>query len=321
MTLLWQEPYNRIKVRILARGIRMEEQKKKQNKKALFISFLIIGTYMVVEVMGGILTNSLALLSDAGHMLSDTFSLGIALLAFMVSARLADAKRTYGNKRFEILAALLNGLLLIVMSAYIFLEATRRIRKPSEIRTGGMLAISILGLAVNITVALVMHKRGDVKGNLNMRGAFLHVMSDTLGSVGAIASALLVLFCGWTWADPVASMLVAFLILRSGIRLSKEAVHVLMEGSPKGINPEQVVTEILKEERIQSVHDFHLWTITSGFHALTCHAVVSEGFDFKEAGEVLRNVEDSLRDLGIRHATIQLEPESDGETDSLYCTS
>jgi len=291
------------------------------NKKTLLISFLIIGIYMVVEAVGGILTNSLALLSDATHMLSDSLSLGIALLAFIVSAREANKKRTYGNKRFEILAALINGILLIGLAGYIFIEAVERIKNPPAIKIGGMLAISIIGLLVNVLVAYIMHRGGDVEENLNMRGAFLHVLSDMFGSIGAILAAVLMLLFGWAWADPAASLIVAFLVLRSGIRLSRDAVHVLMEGAPKNLEGEKIVAAIVSEEKIKSVHDFHLWTITSGLHALTCHAVVSEEMDFREAGEILKRINHALRKFGIKHATIQLETEHHCREASLFCGS
>ncbi|HEY8395736.1 MAG TPA: cation diffusion facilitator family transporter [Bacilli bacterium] len=298
-----------------------EEHKHHANIKTLLISFIIIGSYMIVEVVGGLLTGSLALLSDAGHMLSDALSLGIALLAFIMSNRFTGEKRTYGNKRFEILAALSNGLLLIGMAGYIFYEAAQRIKSPQEIDTGGMLIISVIGLLVNIFVALIMHRGGDIEENLNMRGAFLHVLSDMLGSIGAILAAILIMSFGWTLANPIASIVVALLVLRSGFHVTKDAVHILMEGVPDKIDIEKVLAAIRSEEKILSVHDFHLWTITSGYYALTCHAVVADEFDFREAGPLLKRIENSLRLLGINHVTIQLETAIHCEADSLYCNA
>src|SRR5699024_4582684 len=186
------------------------------NKKVLLISFLLIASYMLIEAIGGFLTNSLALLADAGHMLSDAISLAIALMAFKLGERLASTRKTYGYKRFEILAALFNGLTLIIIALWIFYEAIQRFANPPEVATTGMLIVSVIGLLVNIVVAWIMMRGADVEENLNMRGAYLHVISDMLGSIGAITAALLIMFFGWGWADPLASVIVAALVLRSG---------------------------------------------------------------------------------------------------------
>lgn len=210
------------------------------NKKTLTISLVIITTYMVVEVVGGFLTNSLALLADAGHMLSDAISLFIALMAFKFSSKIADYSKTYGYKRFEILAAVINGATLILISVYIIYEAIERFQSPPEIQSGGMLIVAIVGLLVNVLVAWIMMRGADVKENLNMRGAYLHVISDMLGSVGAIIAALLIMFFGWGWADPLASVIVSILVLRSGYLVTKSSVHVLMEGTPENVEVDKV---------------------------------------------------------------------------------
>src|SRR5690625_4894768 len=211
------------------------------NKKVLKISFIIISLYMIVEAIGGFLTNSLALLADAGHMLSDAISLGIALLAFTLSDKAANYSKTYGYKRFEILAAVLNGITLIIIAGYIFYEAIGRFLNPPEVASTGMLIVAIIGLVVNILVAWIMFRGGDVDDNLNMRGAYLHVISDMLGSIGAIIAALLIIFFNWGWADPLASVIVAVLVLRSGYFVAKSGLHVLMEGTPDNVNMEKVV--------------------------------------------------------------------------------
>ncbi len=185
-----------------------------------------------MEAFGGFITNSLALLSDAGHMLSDSIALGVALLAFTFSEKKVNTGKTYGYRRFEILAAALNGITLIVVSLYIFFEAINRFISPPEVATLGMLIISVIGLLVNILVAWVMMRKSDTENNLNMRGAYLHVISDMLGSIGAIAAALLMMFFNWSWADPLASVIVAALVLRSGYYVTKSALNVLMEGTP-----------------------------------------------------------------------------------------
>ncbi len=202
------------------------------NKKTLLISFIIITTYMVIEAIGGFLTNSLALLADAGHMLSDSISLGVGLLAFILGEKAADYSKTYGYKRFEILAAVFNGVTLVLIAIYIFYEAYQRFTDPPEVASTGMLIIATIGLLINILVAWLLMRGGDTKENLNIRAAFLHVLGDLLGSVGAIVAALMIIFFNWGWADPLASVIVAVLVLISGWRVTKESIHVLM-GHPK----------------------------------------------------------------------------------------
>jgi len=290
------------------------------NKKVLLISFLIITVYMIVEVIGGYLTNSLALLSDAGHMLSDAVSLGIALLAFTFSGKAADASKTYGYKRFEILAAVFNGVTLILIALFIFYEAIERFANPPEVATTGMLVISSIGLAVNILVAWIMMRGSDTKENLNMRGAFLHVISDMLGSVGAILAALLIIFFDWGWADPLASVIVAALVLRSGYYVTKASLHVLMEGTPPNINVDEIVQTIEQTQGIISLHDLHIWSITSGLHALSCHVVVEDQMTIAKGEKLLRKIEHDLEHSNIQHVTIQLETTAHKHEDSILCT-
>ena len=289
------------------------------NKKTLTISLVIITTYMVVEVVGGFLTNSLALLADAGHMLSDAISLFIALMAFKFSSKIADYSKTYGYKRFEILAAVINGATLILISVYIIYEAIERFQSPPEIQSGGMLIVAIVGLLVNVLVAWIMMRGADVKENLNMRGAYLHVISDMLGSVGAIIAALLIMFFGWGWADPLASVIVSILVLRSGYLVTKSSVHVLMEGTPENVEVDKVNEKILKTDGIKSIHDLHIWTITSGLNALTCHAVVNEKMTIEESEILLRKVEHELEHMNIHHVTIQLETPAHLHDNSVLC--
>ena len=289
------------------------------NKKVLLVSFIIITAFMLVEAVGGYLTNSLALLSDAGHMLSDSVSLGIALLAFILGEKTPSQSKTYGYKRFEILAAFLNGVTLILIAFYIFYEAIERFANPPAVATSGMLAISIIGLLVNIFVAWLMVRGGDTEDNLNMRGAFLHVLSDMLGSVGAIAAALLMMFFGWGWADPLASVIVAVLVLRSGYYVTKSSLHVLMEGTPENVDVESVIQTIKARKEIQGIHDLHIWSITSGYNALSCHAVVDSNLTIVESEKLLQDIEHNLGHIGIQHVTIQLETSSHLHDDSLLC--
>lgn len=290
------------------------------NKKVLLISFLLIASYMIVEVVGGFLTNSLALLADAGHMLSDAISLAVALLAFKLGEKLASERKTFGYKRFEILAALFNGVTLIVIALFIFYEAIGRFANPPEVATTGMLIVSSIGLGVNILVAWIMMRGADVEENLNMRGAYLHVMSDMLGSVGAIAAALLIMFFGWGWADPLASVIVAILVLRSGYFVSKSGLHVLMEGTPENVDMEEVIQTLQSIKGVEGIHDLHVWSITSGLNALSCHVVVDDELSIVESEKMLRLIEHDLAHKGIQHITIQFETSAHGHEESILCT-
>ncbi|WP_270998947.1 cation diffusion facilitator family transporter [Listeria seeligeri] len=274
------------------------------NKKALFTSFILIATFMVVEVIGGIMTNSLALLSDAGHMLSDAVALGLSLAAFKFGEKAASTDKTYGYKRFEILAAFLNGLTLVGISVFIFYEAIGRFIDPPQVIGAGMMTISVIGLLVNILVAWILMK-GDTSENLNMRSAFLHVLGDLLGSVGAIIAALLIIFLGWNIADPIASVIVAALILVSGWRVLKDAIHILMEGKPANVDIDEVKSFFEKQEGVAEVHDLHVWAITSDFNALTAHLTVKEDAD---RDKILNDIEVYLqKNYSLEHSTIQLE--------------
>lgn len=290
------------------------------NKKVLIVSFIIITSYMIVEALGGYLTNSLALLSDAGHMLSDSISLAIALLAFILGEKAASYSKTYGYKRFEILAAVLNGVTLILIALFIFYEAFKRFANPPEVATTGMLIISTIGLLVNILVAWIMMHGSDTKDNLNMRGAFLHVLSDMLGSVGAIVAALLIMFFGWGWADPLASVIVAALVLRSGYYVTKAAVHILLEGTPSNVDAEEIIQTIVQTDGVHSIHDLHIWTITSGTNALSCHAVVEGQLKIADSEHILREIGHNLEHKGIKHVTIQLETVAHKHDNSILCT-
>lgn len=289
------------------------------NKRTLTIAFFIIAAYMIVEFIGGLLTNSLALLSDAGHMLSDAISLGVAVVAFQLGERAANYDKTYGYKRFEILAATFNGITLLIIAIFIIIEAIKRFTMPPEIATTGMLTISTIGLLVNILVAWIMFRGGDTEENLNMRGAFLHVIGDMLGSVGAIIAALLIMFFGWNWADPVASIIVALIIMRSGFYVTKDSLQVLMEGTPKHVVIEDIIKTIENVPGIKSIHDLHVWSITSGQNALSCHAVVDTHITIKEGQRILDEVEHKLIHKGINHVTIQMESEHHDCHDSILC--
>lgn len=289
------------------------------NKKVLLISFIIITVYMLVEAIGGFLTNSLALLADAGHMLSDAVSLGIALLAFKLGEKAANYNKTYGYKRFEILAAVFNGVTLVVIAIFIFYEAIGRFQNPPAVASTGMFIIACIGLLINLLVAWIMMRGGDVHDNLNMRGAFLHVVSDMIGSIGAVTAALLMMLFGWDWADPLASVIVATLVLHSGYFVTKSALHVLMEGTPSNVNVDEVIQTIKNTKGIQNVHDLHIWSITSGFNALSCHAVVADHMSIAESEQLLRHIEYNLAQKNIHHMTIQLETSAHLHDHSIMC--
>ncbi|MFJ7638930.1 cation diffusion facilitator family transporter [Peribacillus sp. NPDC097225] len=279
------------------------------NKKALLASFVLISTFMVIEVIGGFMTNSLALLSDAGHMLSDAAALGLSYAAIRLGERKATQSNSFGYKRFEIIAACLNGLTLIVISVFIFVEAIRRFVDPPEVQSLGMLMISIIGLFVNIIAAWILMS-GDKDENLNVRSAFLHVIGDMLGSVGAIVAALLIYFFDWGMADPIASMIVAILIVISGYRVVRDSFHILMEGTPERIDMEEVKENLKELPHVSDVHDLHIWTITSGFLSLSCHVVIDAGGDHDSTLVVAQKL---LHDRhGIEHSTIQVEKQDVG---------
>lgn len=274
------------------------------NKRALKLSFFIITSYMIIEVIGGIMTNSLALLSDAGHMLSDATALGFSYLAMTFGERRATEFKTFGFKRFEVLAAFINGLTLIGISVYIFWEAYRRFSQPPEVMSTGMLTVAIIGLVVNILAAYILMK-GDTSGNLNMKSAFLHVIGDLLGSVGAIFAALLIMFFGWDLADPIASVLVAVLIIVSAYRVTNDSFHILMEGVPAHIKVNDVQKTLTSIKNVVGVHDLHVWAISSDIPSLSCHILIE---DAQFSQDVLKDAKNLLHEkFDIDHTTIQID--------------
>ncbi len=318
-------------------------QDTKGYQRTLLFSFIIITGYMFIEAIGGWLTGSLALLSDAGHMLSDAVALGATLMAFKIGEKSATHQKTFGYKRFEILVATLNGATLVFIALMIFYEAIKRFNSPPEIATQGMLIVATVGMLVNILVAWLMHRgshaveddghehshHSDTKkerkkpANLNMQSAYLHVLSDLMGSVAAIIAALLMMGFGWVWADAVASVIVAILILVSGYRVVRDSVHILMEGTPANISLVNVEQKLLAHPQVQKVHDLHVWSITSGLHALSCHVVVDGDMSIHESSSLIANLEQSLSVLGIHHATIQVEslshPQNGSHSEALVC--
>jgi cobalt-zinc-cadmium efflux system protein len=281
--------------------------------RRLKIALGITAVYMVVEAVGGWLTNSLALIADAGHMLTDVAALSLTLFAFWFGARPATPKKTYGYYRFEILAAFVNGIALVLLSTWIMWEALERWQRPQEVLGLEMTLIAVGGLAVNITAASLLH--AGHKHNLNLRGAWLHVMGDLLGSVAAITAGLLILGFGWMWADALCSVAISVIIIIGAVRLILESVNVLLEGVPRHIDISEVSGAIAGTEGVAGVHDLHVWTISSGIDALSVHITHNEGISHSE---LLVAVRDMLRaEFGIEHMTIQMET-LDREAEALY---
>ncbi len=275
------------------------------NKRALKWSFFLIAAYMLVEFAGGLITNSLALLSDAGHMLSDAVALGLSLLAMIWGERSANSTKTYGYKRFEVLAAFLNGIALLGISLYIFYEAFRRFSEPPAVMSSGMLTIAVIGLLVNVVTAYMLMK-GDTSENLNIRSAFLHVIGDLLGSVGAIVAAILIMAFGWNLADPIASVIVAALVLISAYRVTRDSVHILMEGTPAGYDADEIRSELAKIPGVREVHDLHIWSLSSDLPLLSGHLALNDSAD---GPEVMKRAQHLLSEhYGIEHITLQLDP-------------
>lgn len=275
------------------------------NRTGLIIALSITVSIMVLEFIGGLITNSLALLSDSGHMLSDSSSLVFSLIAFGLAAKAATPKRTFGNHRFEILAALLNAVTLFVVAAIIIIEAIERFAAPPTVASATMLWIASIGLAANLLSAYFLMKKGDVEHNLNMRSAYLHVVGDALGSIGAIVAGIIMLNFEWYYADPIISVVVALLILRSAWGVLKQSLHILMEGTPMTIDQQSVYSSLAQLPQVVDVHDLHIWTITSNFDSLSCHLVVEEGTDEQQ---VLRQAIQLVKEqYGIAHSTIQIE--------------
>ena len=275
------------------------------NERRVFLAMLLTGGFMVVEVAGGIAAGSLALLADAGHMLTDCAALALAWMAFRIGRRPQDARRSYGYHRFQVLAAFVNGIALIAIVGWIVIEAVRRLLAPVEVLGGLMLVIAVLGLLVNLAAFWILH--GGDRENLNIQGAALHVLGDLLGSIAAIVAALVIFWTGWTPIDPLLSLLVALLILRSAWLLVRKSGHILLEGTPDWLDVEQLRSELTAAiPEVENIHHVHCWMLTQERPLLTMHARLRAGADHYEVLLAIRRVLE--RDYGIGHATIQIEP-------------
>jgi cobalt-zinc-cadmium efflux system protein len=281
------------------------------SRRKLSLVLVLTAIYMVAEAVGGWWTGSLALMADAGHMLTDVAALGLALLAAWFSARPATSNKTFGYHRLEILAALVNGVTLVVISILILYEAYQRWASPPLVRGNVVMLIATGGLGINLISAWILHGRHEI--DLNIRGAWLHVISDALGSVGAIVAGALMWLYGWYAADPLFSALIGILIVWSSWRLIRESTNVLLEGTPAHINLAAVEESILRTEGVNNVHDLHVWTITSGREALSAHVI--HDYDVSQP-ELLKELRAKLHDrFGVDHLTIQMEtPDFEDET-------
>jgi cobalt-zinc-cadmium efflux system protein len=281
----------------------VEPLSRESGQRALWRALAVTLCFLFIEAAGGWLSGSLALLADAGHMLTDASSLGLALAAGWVSRRSATRRRSYGWHRVEILAAFLNGLALIIVSVFIGMEAIERVVRPTPVHAPLLLAVAAAGFAANLVSAAMLYRAG--RESLNVRGAFLHVVSDMLGSVGALTAGILILAFGWVIADPIIGIIISLLVLISSWTLIRESISILLESTPRHVDTESILEKVLQTPGVVSAHDLHIWTVTSGYLVLTLHIVAAEDAD---SDKVLAALSEFFeRDWGITHTTIQVE--------------
>ncbi|SDU92732.1 cobalt-zinc-cadmium efflux system protein [Microlunatus sagamiharensis] len=279
-----------------------------RHRRRLVLVLLITAAVFVTEVVGGLLSGSLALLADAGHMLTDSAGLLIALIASVLAARPATSARTFGLQRAEVLAALVNGVLLVAIAVLVLVEAVRRWQDPAEVSSGLMLLVALVGIVANVVGLLVL--RGGKDESLNLRGAYLEVLGDLLGSVAVVVAAVVIRTTGWTQADPLASVLIVVLILPRAWSLIRDVVDVLLEATPRGVDLDRVREHIEQTPGVVEVHDLHVWTITSGLPVLSAHVVVDgDHLEQGRSGQVLDALGGCLGEhFDVAHCTFQLEP-------------
>jgi cobalt-zinc-cadmium efflux system protein len=294
----------------------METHRHARAKNALKPALIITSAFLVAEFIGALYTNSLALLADSGHMLTDVAALSLSLAASWFSTRRATPQKTFGFHRVEILAALLNGVILVLIALYIFYQAYGRLINPPEVHAGWMLVIACVGLLANILSARLLY--GEHRHNLNVRGAMFHIVSDAVGSAGAIVASLAILIGGYYAADPAISVLVGILILSSSWVLIRDAVDILLEGTPSHVNIVSLQNDLKTVQGVASVHDLHVWTLTSGVLAMSCHVVLSDGQLNRNL--VLAEVNELARErFQIDHTTVQIEESAESVLDSCDC--
>ena len=288
----------------------LDRMERPEQRRRLALTLGLAASYMVAEVVGGLWTGSLALLADAGHMLSDVAALALSLFALWLAERPAPMARTFGYRRIEILAALANGTALLVVTILILGEAWERMEAPPEVQGLAMMAIAVGGLGINlIGLWLLAGARAD---SLNLRGAWLHLLGDALGSVGAVGAGVLIWLFDWQLADPIASVLIALLVGWSAWSLLRETTEVLMEAAPPHLDVEEISAALRAVPGVEEVHDLHVWTITSGMVSLSCHVTAADG---TATSTLLRRLQDLLRTrFDIAHVTLQVEPRGFRET-------
>jgi cobalt-zinc-cadmium efflux system protein len=274
-----------------------------ESRRALAAALALTASYTAVEVVGGVLAGSLALLADAVHMLSDNVALAVALGAAWLASKPATSERTYGFKRAEVLAALANGVTLVALAIWIFVEAAMRLRDPAEVLGGWMLAIALVGMAVNVGAGVILSRAR--RHSLNVEAAFRHVFADLLGSIGVAIAAVAILVTDWVEADPLVSILIALLVLASAWSILRDSTEILLESTPRGIDADALGRRLAAAPGVVEVHDLHVWTITSGFPALSAHVLVRPGEDCHGRR---RELERLLNDeFGIEHTTLQVD--------------
>jgi cobalt-zinc-cadmium efflux system protein len=289
------------------RGVDSHHQSVRSYRRLRF-TLVIVLTVMVVEILGGVFSGSLALLGDAGHMLVDALALGLSLFAIRAAQRPATATKTFGYHRVEILAALANGTILILVSAYIFYEAYQRFLEPSTVKTPLMLTIAIIGLFANLGGVLLLNRASQ--RSLNVKAAFWHVLGDTISSVGVVIAAIVILLTGRYMADAIAAIVIGIIILWGAVRIVRESADILLEAVPKDVQTTQVVDSIRDIPGVNEVHDIHIWTITSNIYALSAHLVIDDQMVSKSTDIVKAVRQELARRYNISHTTLQLECEA-----------
>jgi cobalt-zinc-cadmium efflux system protein len=283
-------------------------------EKRLGLSLAVTAVILIAEVAGGLLSNSLALLSDAGHVLTDSFALGLSIVAARISRKPSDYRATYGYQRVGLLAAVINGLSLVAIAAFIFFEAYQRITSPPSINVPLMLLIATFGLFGNVVMALIIGREHE---DLNLRSAWLHVLGDTLSSLGVIISGVIIYFTHWVYADPVASALIGIVILSGGIRVVREAFFIFLEMTPAAFHPEEVAQKICAMDEVMGVHDIHIWSVAHKRIAFSAHIWVHDQ-KLSELEDIRKKIEGMLTGMGINHIMLQFEC-AECETNALYC--
>jgi|Deesub1362A_J573_1020465.scaffolds.fasta_scaffold09380_2 cobalt-zinc-cadmium efflux system protein len=283
-------------------------------EKRLFLALMISLFILFIEVIGGLLSNSLALLSDAGHVLTDAFAIALSLMAAMISKKPSDFRATYGYQRIGLLAAIINGISLFAVAGYIFYEGYRRFVSPPHIEATLMLTVAVAGLIGNGIMAMILSKGHH---DLNIKSAWLHIIGDLLASVGVVIAGIILYFTNFKYADPIASTIVGLLVLIGGIRVVRDALWVFLELAPAGYNLQEITKAILSVPEVQGLHDVHLWSISHGRPAFSAHVWIND-VPLSKADEIRKRIEQKLSQIGINHTVIQLEC-TECEKNGLYC--